>query len=359
MSSEQLLRLEYVAPSESPSEGWHGVLGAAAFAASIRSHERDRLHGRDRLHERGVDFPLAHVHTPMLGDAPEVLEIWRAGRPAQPGSHGRVRYARAGDLLFGSLAVHEAEFTSAPEGSPRTPLELATDLAYREMYAAVAALDSPHLVRVWNYIPDINLETHGLERYRQFNTARHEASRACGRAVAGQVPAASALGAAAGSPLTLYFLASRRAPAFIENPRQVSAYRYPAQYGPRSPAFSRATVLGEGDEATLFVSGTASIVGHRTLHAGDPAAQTRETLVNMEALLEEAARRAGSPALRLQTLAYKVYVREPKDLPVIHAQLESALGPTAALLYLKADICRQDLAVEIEAVGGGCWRPAD
>lgn len=326
------------------------MLGAAAFAGN------DRL-GGGALQESGVDFPLAHVHTPMLGDAPEVLEVWRASGPTQAGSHGRVRYARAGDLLFGSLAVHESELAGAASSRGRTPLEVATELAYREMYATLATLESPHLVRVWNYIPDINVETHGLERYRQFNTARHEASRASGRAVAGNVPAASALGAAAGSPLTLYFLASRRAPAFIENPRQMSAYRYPAQYGPRSPAFSRATVLGEGSEATLFVSGTASIVGHRTLHAGDPAAQTRETLTNIEALLEEAARRSGGKTLRLETLAYKIYVRDPQDLPVIQAQLQSALGPAAALLYLKADICRQDLAVEIEAVGGGGWRP--
>ncbi len=345
MSSGQALRLEYLTPSESHPEAWHGVLGAAAFAGTRPA--------ADPLRASGIELPLAHVHTPTLGAAPEVLEVWRAGGRAQPGSHGRVRYARAGDLLFGSLAVHEAEVAGAPGSTAHTPLEIATDLAYREMYATLAALDSPHLVRVWNYIPDINLETHGLERYRQFNTARHEASLACGRAVAGSVPAASALGAAAGSPLTIYFLASRRPPVFIENPRQVSAYRYPAQYGLRSPAFSRATMLGEGDAATLFISGTASIVGHRTLHAGDPAAQTRETLVNIEALLQEAARRCGAAALRLERLAYKVYVREPADLPAIRKQLESAVGSGAAILYLKADICRQDLAVEIEAAGCG------
>ena len=350
MSSGQSLRLEYLTPSESRSQGWHSVLGAAAFAGSARP-------GGGTVHEGTVDFPLAHVHTPTLGDEREVLEVWRTEGRAQAGSHGRVRYARAGDFLFGSIAVHEAELASASGSGARTTLELATDLAYRETYATLAAVDSPHLVRVWNYIPDINLETHGLERYRQFNTARHEASLACRRAVAGSVPAASALGAAAGSPLTIYFLASRRAPTFIENPRQMSAYSYPTQYGPRSPAFSRAAVLGEGGEATLFVSGTASIVGHQTLHAGDPAAQTRETLVNIEALLAEAARRSGAGTMRLETLAYKVYVREPKDLPVIRAQLQSVLGPAAALLFLKADICRQDLAVEIEAVGGGGWRP--
>ena len=340
MSAAQALRLEYVTPSESGSDGWDGVLGAAAFDGGART-----LNG-------GVDFPLAHVHTPVLGSAREMLEVWRAGGPAQPGSHGRVRFAWGGDFLFGSLAVHEAEVANVSGSGPGTPLELATGLAYREMYAALAAAGNPQLVRIWNYIPDINLDTHGLERYRQFNKARHEAKIACGRVVAGSVPAASALGAAAGSPLTMYFLASRRAPAFIENPRQVSAYRYPAQYGPRSPAFSRATVLGEAREAMLFVSGTASIVGHQTLHAGDPAAQTRETLANIQALLDEAARRTGTATLRLETLAYKVYVRDPKDLPAIRAELESALGAEAAVLYLKADICRRDLAVEIEATGG-------
>lgn len=345
MSARQLLRLEYVPSAEARSQRWHDVLGAAAFdeaAPGTRS-----LRGGD------VDFPLAHVRTPVLGDEGGTLEVWRVSGPIQPGSNGQVRYSRGGDFLFGSVAVQESQLAGAAGPGSRTPLEIAADLAYREMYATLAAAGNPQLIRIWNYLADINLETHGLERYRQFNTARHEASLACGRAVAGSVPAASALGAATGSPLTLYFLASHRVPAFIENPRQVSAYRYPAQYGPRSPAFSRAAVLGEGSEATLFISGTASIVGHRTLHAGDPAAQTRETLVNIEALLEEAGRRSRTEALRLETLAYKVYVRDPKDLPAVRGELESALGPGAAVLYLQADICRRDLSVEIEAAGGG------
>ena len=353
MSSEQFLRLEYVTSSESRSKGWHGVLGAAAFDGGA-------LNGGDAGHplrSSAGDLPLAHVRTPVLGEAHGVLEVWRTSGATQPGSHGEVRYARGGDLLFGSVAVNEPGAAGTPGPDARTPLEIATSLAYRQMYAALTDCGS-QLVRVWNYIADINLDTHRLERYRQFNSARHEATLASGRAVTGSVPAASALGTASGSPLTIYFLASRRAPAFIENPRQVSAYRYPARYGPRRPSFSRATVLGEGSEATLFISGTASIVGHRTLHAGDLAAQTRETLVNIEALLEEAARRSGAGPLRLETLAYKVYVREPNELPVIRAELESALGPKAAILYLKADICRPDLSVEIEAVGGGGWRPA-
>ncbi|MGH8326449.1 MAG: hypothetical protein ACRET2_06780, partial [Steroidobacteraceae bacterium] len=322
-----------------------GVLGGARF---------DRLAQAAGAADGDPGFPLAEVSMPVLGEAREVLELWRIGGELSAGTHGRIRYTCSPDILFGSLSLHEGDLAPAAAQSPgRSRLHAATSQAYREIFATLAAVGRTHLLRIWNYLPDINLETHGLERYRQFNNARQEALIACGRAVAGNVPAASALGAASGSPLTLYFLASHRAPAFIENPRQLSAYRYPTQYGPRSPAFSRATVLGEGSEATLFISGTASIVGHRTLHAGDAAAQTRETLVNIEALLEEAGRRSRMEALRLETLAYKVYVRDPKDLPAVRGELESALGLGAAVLYLQADICRRDLAVEIEAAGGG------
>ena len=86
-------------------------------------------------------------------------------------------------------------------------------------------------------------------------------------------------------------------------------------------------------------------MGHETIHVGDVAAQTRESLTNIEALLGEAKR------FSLDRLAFKVYVRNSADLPVIQSQLHARLGPRAQVLYLQADICRRDLLVEIEAVG--------
>jgi hypothetical protein len=44
-------------------------------------------------------------------------------------------------------------------------------------------------------------------------------------------------------------------------------------------------------------------------------------------------------------------VRRPADLPLIQAELSSALGEGARAVYLQADICRQNLLVEIEAAG--------
>src|SRR5439155_626739 len=90
------------------------------------------------------------------------------------------------------------------------------------------------------------------------------------------------------------------------------------------------------------ISGTASIVGHRSLHVGDTAAQTRETLANIEALLAEANRVARSARFGLGGLACKVYVRRPADLPVIQAELAAALGAGAKVIYLRGRLLDQD-----------------
>jgi enamine deaminase RidA (YjgF/YER057c/UK114 family) len=166
----------------------------------------------------------------------------------------------------------------------------------------------------------------------------------------GAVPAACALGSPPGSPLSIYFLAARRPPKTIENPRQTSAYHYPPKFGKHSPIFSRACLWGDSGDSKLFVSGTASIVGHETIHAGDVIAQTRETMSNIGALLHEANRTAGAARYSWDGLMLKVYVRRPSDLPAIESAL-AGLPPPASIVYLQADVCREDLLVEIEAVG--------
>jgi enamine deaminase RidA (YjgF/YER057c/UK114 family) len=265
-----------------------------------------------------------------------------AGGSAQ----GRVHYRYCDDLLFGSLILAER---SIDAGSESGALLRATEIAYQEVFDVLSETEHPHLIRIWNYLPQINAQSDGDERYRHFNSARQTAFRKSGRAIMGTVPAACALGSPAGSPLCIYFLAARRPPKMIENPRQTSAYHYPPKFGRHSPVFSRACLWGESSSSKLFISGTASIVGHETIHSGDVIAQTRETLVNIGALLGEANRLVGSTRYSLDALQLKVYVRRPADLPAIKATLSARTA--AAVIYLKADICREDLLVEIEAVG--------
>lgn len=282
------------------------------------------------------------VATPVLApaDSALLLERWTTTGPVDTGRRGALAYRHDADLLFGAVRLAE----SAGD------LGVNTAAAYRQIFAALDELAFPHLWRVWNFIPHINAEAAGLERYRRFNVARQEAFAAAGRATLAAVPAASAVGCAEGD-LVIYFMAGRAAPLPVENPRQLSAYDYPPEYGPRSPLFARACLAPSADGELLFVSGTASIVGHRTLHAGDVRAQTRESLANIDAVLAAANARAQSRRFARGDLAYKVYVRHAADLGAIQQELNAWL-PGAAAIYLQADICRADLLVEIEASGG-------
>ncbi|PKO50242.1 MAG: hypothetical protein CVU27_09200, partial [Betaproteobacteria bacterium HGW-Betaproteobacteria-20] len=195
---------------------------------------------------------------------------------------------------------------------------------------------------------DINGVDHGLERYRQFNVGRKNAFLAYGREVASKLPAACALGLADG-PLTIAFLLGRKAPVAIENPRQINAYEYPEEYGPRTPSFSRATLLCTELDNLLLISGTASIVGHKTLHPSDVVAQTRETLANLDAVITEANRILGEQKFDLRNIFLRVYVRHSTDLSLVRNEMQRIMGGTIKAVFIQAEICRRELLLEIEA----------
>ncbi|HEU4458418.1 MAG TPA: Rid family hydrolase [Methylibium sp.] len=310
---------------------WAGALGAVGCAAQ-----------REALAAHGLPACT------LLG-APQV-DVWWTDAPARAGRTGRVRWRSDGRLMFGTLHV---------EPTAGDSLEAATHAAYTELFAALDAARLPALLRVWNYLPRINDETPvagnaAIERYRQFNVGRQRAFLEAGAAAFEGAPAACALGTHAG-PMCISFLAGARPALAIENPRQLSAYRYPQRYGPKSPSFSRAALLDAGGgEAALLVSGTSSIVGHETLHAGDVAAQTRETLANLRAVIA-AAHAAGSARFALADLHCTIYLRHAEEAPAVRALFEAEVGTHSeaarAVTLVEADICRADLRVEIEAHG--------
>lgn len=324
-----------------PESWWRQVLGVVGFA---------RPPGPTRT-------PSATTMTPLLGGVEERCEVWRVGGAECRESlisarRGGVHYRFGENLLFGSLHIED---TVAAESGAAVPgaaaLFDAAQAAYEDLFAVLDATQYRHLIRVWNYVPEINATVAGEERYRLFNSARRTAFLESGRAVIGSsVPAACALGVPAGAPMCVYFLAARRPTKTIENPRQTSAYYYPPKFGKHSPIFSRACIFGDAQHGHLFISGTASIVGCETLHAGDVQAQTCETLANINALLDEANRICGSKRYAMDSLKFKVYVRHAADLERIQAVLTKEV-PGCTPLYLHADICRQDLVVEIEATG--------
>jgi len=317
--------LHYLAPDQFERfrlPGKAHLLGAVAFG------ERPEI--------EPPDCPFAWIDIPAL-DRECVVEAWTSGQPVVREDWAGVETTRNEDVLFGCIRV-DAE----------TDVNESTCRAYCSIFDAIDRIGYIHLVRVWHYLPRINAAADGLERYRSFNVGRHDAFLSRGRTFKQHAPAACALGSRSG-PLTIYFLAAREPGRPVANPRQWAPYRYPVSYGPRGPVFSRGMVAQSGGESWLFVSGTASIVGHETLHAGDANAQAGETMRNLLAVAAEA--HASSPgAFDTAAIKVKAYVRHRRHLPELRQHLAQAFGHELAAIYLEADVCRADLELEVEAV---------
>ncbi len=271
-----------------------------------------------------VGAPLS----PAAGEP--AFEIWTAASATRQYHAGPVTGACSDDLAFGVVTLDEAGNAS---------LEDAVEAAYLGIFDFLDATGFPAPLRFWNYLTSITGDDRGLQRYMRFNTGRHRAFSA--RLQQPVPPAASAVGGHHGESI-IYFLAARAPATLIENPRQVSAYRYPPVYGPTSPSFSRAALHAQ----TLFISGTASIAGHETRHPGDLPGQIAETVTNLQALIG-----ASGQTVAGADWALKIYLRNPADRAAAEPAIEAMFGAGSQRLYLHGDICRSSLLIEIEALG--------
>jgi chorismate lyase/3-hydroxybenzoate synthase len=258
---------------------------------------------------------------------------------------GRVEPAgRDGDLSLWSAPGRLVGFARV---RPGPDLENAAMRVYADILRAAGGL---HLYRIWNCVPHINATAPGgIENYQAFCKGRSLAFEAAlGAGFPKNLPAASAVGTA-GDELTVAFLAGSDTPRHFENPAQLPAYEYPAEHGPRSPSFARATAVGRGAGLRAYVSGTSAIVGHRTVAPGDTLAQLECTLENLRLISAASGlgdRLGADAGLRR---IFKVYLRRAGDMPAVAARLGGALlVPGDAVSYLGADICRAALNVEIE-----------
>lgn len=298
----------------------------------------------------GADpHPVSFGSVPMqvLPDGGTAHTAWFARGPFVAGSHGKLQYRYDDQILFGFVVLNEADFPATCEASSIQQISLA---AYSAIFGTLDLTGFRYLVRCWNYLPRINEVESGLERYRQFNIGRQDAFIAAQRSHLAGSPSACALGTINGG-LVVYFLASHAEPQAIENPRQMSAYHYPDQYGPRKPTFSRGTLLPLPGMEALFISGTASIVGHETLHHEDVLKQTAEVLRNIQIVVAQANLKSHKGEFAVRDLHMKVFIRHWEDREAVAAVMHAQLGDNIDVIWLHADICRAELLVEIEAYG--------
>ena len=282
-----------------------------------------------------------YLRVPLQPHGASPFEVWRSNGPIRSGRDGDIAWSTDGQLLFGAIELDEHEIG----------IEAAAERIYAQLIAFQARSATPKLLRIWNYLDAITLGEGDTERYRQFCVGR---ARGMGDFDTSNLPAATAIGRCDDQrTLQVYWLAACEAGTPVENPRQVSAYRCPREYGRQSPSFARAMLPPADGHMPLLLSGTASVVGHATQHVGELLAQIEETFTNFDALLGAARQRAPwlpaqfGPGTRL-----KVYVRDRDDLPLVKAALDQRFGDRVPRVLLHAAICRRELSMEIDGVHG-------
>lgn len=306
------------APADAAPDAW--TLACIRYGSAARA-------GSDPREIRVALEPLGGAHT----------ELWQSHLPVEHGVHDGFGYAHNGEVLFAHLHLAESELTD---------LQRTTLRSYVRIDALLRHFGYPCWLRMWNFLARITDGAGDAERYRRFAEGRYHAL-AFKPGFENQLPAATAVGSRDGG-LNIFFIAAKLPGLQIENPRQLSAFRYPREYGPRSPSFSRATLKQWQGETHLYVSGTASIVGHESRHAGDSLAQLDEVHRNIDSLLEQARLRVPGAAFVPQQL--KLYLRAGVALEPARLRARQLFGADAPLICLEGDICRQDLLLEVEGM---------
>ena len=200
-------------------------------------------------------------------------------------------------------------------------------------------------IRIWNFVPDIQAPMSCGDRYMAFNRGRFAAYAEWfeqAGTFSTAMPTASGVGVG-GHTLWIHVLSAETPGVAVENPRQIPAYRYSERYGLRPPCFARATQF----EDLLLIGGTASIIGEDSQHIGDVASQSRETFLNLAALISAASDRPRPDPLR-RILDLRVHVAKSSDARVVASVVEEFAPDCCDVEFVEAQLCRSDLLVEIE-----------
>lgn len=316
-------------PSPSARPAWHRVSGDPMNTNSSILAE---VRFTDAGPEIRVDNGTVIVNVPAQGN--DLVELWCVEKDQViVGKSDRVHWAHSAEDLFAAVTVPDSdELTSGVRS------------AYALLLETAEALGFPQVYRVWNFMGAINEPNgSGLERYQDFCRGRAQAFDDLAWNPTA-LPAGTGIGVHTGGVVVFLLACRSRALTNIENPRQLSAYAYPEQYGPRSPSFARATVVGIPGGRTVYLSGTASIVGHETIGV-DLEEQLSVTGANIDALL------LASGLIEPRVESLKIYVRHVQDvgrtLDYFHQRYLLDSRQVSALV---ADICRSNLLLEVEAI---------
>lgn len=212
------------------------------------------------------------------------------------------------------------------------------------------------IVRQWNYIERITHMDANGQHYQLFNDARSNFYNKC--QWSNGYPAATGIGSQAGGVVVVFdaIKSSEQCSTPIDNPLQISAHAYSQQVLINSidthkttPKFERARYI-DGNEPTIHISGTAAIRGEASCEQ-DIIGQTALTMENIDFLtsVENQGVNGVKQPCEMEYATSRIYIKHRNNLQQVSEWMAEHY-PTTPALYLWADICRDELLIEIEGV---------
>ncbi len=269
-----------------------------------------------------------------------------------------VDYPDRTELITGELCTDE----------PGASVTEQADCSMKKLEAVLAAesFAMSDIVRQWNYIGNIcdySIDnTNARQNYQVFNDARTWFYNKC--SWNNGYPASTGIGAGLGRIIVDCIAVKMKngtAALPLRNPRQADAHRYSGDVLLGKPSFSynelttpkfergKAVITKHGTE--IYVSGTAAILGEESLAGTNAAAQAEVTVENILELVSDSnltLHAIGTTGHKPLFRYLRVYLKHTSDYQQVK-EITDRYFPGIAAAWLKADICRKELLVEIEA----------
>lgn len=326
------------------------ILRLAFFGTPGNNEEYLKRHAvlKERVSDKfGVEMPaLSYVSQPPL-NTPLLLEV----HSYVPEEGDILSYRTESGFSYVVIENDAWRFLFAG-GFQGDVIGSSIDEQSREVFKQIEQLllkeDFPinSIVRQWNYIEGITDFEGVNQHYQSFNNARAAFYKKTDWPKG--YPAATGIGANLGGVLIDLdaILLKRKEDSItpIDNKLQIAAHAYSEEVlkkacdGKETPKFERAKSLNVEGNRLIYVSGTAAIRGENSLKGVDVVKQLEITMENIQELIDNS---------RITIL--RVYLKYKEDYSEIEALLKEKL-PEIPVSYMWADVCRDELLIEIEGI---------
>lgn len=353
----------------SGSDFWAGQIIRLVFFGNPKNNDEYLRHleliaktVETRCGEKAPVF--SYVSQPPLETGSLVAEIFEIA----PSSGTKIRYEKWENLPYIVLQDNDSKklFVGGVMADSLTdPIRVQSDQVFFKLKNIFEKENMPvsSIVRQWNYIEQITKMDGTHQHYQDFNDSRtHFYSLDTWKE---GFPAATGIGTTFGGVMidleAIRFANSTNRIIPLNNSLQVPAYDYSERVllgeedkelkHKTTPKFERAKLILEKEAGLIYISGTAAIRGENSLKGVGIEEQTRITLENIEHLISEETLDKADIRGKIEShiISMRVYLKESGLLEKAQqVVMEKYAG--LPVVYVLADICRDELLVEIEGL---------